>query len=196
MRYEHVICVDIDGVLGDYVDAMRQWCKAMYGEEGDLTYPDPVDYRMWILRGWPWADATAYYGDYQEAVENHLLLRENPLPHVAESLAKLRDHDWRIILSTRRRGVEAAADTVAWLYRHGIEHDGLHFGDKTDIEADYYVDDDPVTLQRMNEQGYRMLGLEHAYNRRIDTGRYPAIRMFDDWGKLTGHLLDETGNRR
>lgn len=80
----------------------------------------------------------------------------NKLPRqdVIDTLAKYREKGYRVIIHSSRRMrthrnneaavvADVAADTIAWLERHGIEYDGLRFG-KPYAENGFYVDDRTV----------------------------------------------------
>lgn len=153
------MCIDIDNTIGDFTGALREWCRNKYGDR--YAYPEPTDYRCWENEGWPWKTVEDYLADYLHAVGEGVFLLERPYPHAIETLERLQRNGWVIILSTAR-SLSAAEDTVRWIDVHRIPHSGLHFGDKTQITADVYVDDNPTTLDRLSGRG-TLMHPDHAY---------------------------------
>jgi capsule biosynthesis phosphatase len=98
----------------------------------------------------------------------------NKLPRqdVIDTLATYRKKGYRVIIHSSRRMrthqnneaavvADVAADTIAWLDKHGIEYDGLRFG-KPYAENGFYVDDRTVRpdefVQMSEDDIFKLLG--------------------------------------
>lgn len=165
-----VIAVDVDNTIGDYTTAIRAYVRDRYG----IILPNgqPATYGF---DGWPFPKP--FKQIHLEAVtRGRLYLTEQPIRHAVEALNDLHDNGIHIMIMTRREPANMQ-ETIDWLTMRHIPFDGIHVGDKTLLNADYYVDDNPTDLARLakHQPTGRLLHPNHPYCRQA-----PG-RTYTDW---------------
>lgn len=136
--------VDLDGVVYDFVAALRSWLNLSTGR--DLaTMPDAA---VWAFFSEQWGMTTS---EFLEAMSSgvaagHIFVEGAPYPGATEALASILDAGHQVHLVTDRAlpGLEevCAAATAAWVARWGIPHTSLTISaDKTVLRTDVFVDD-------------------------------------------------------
>lgn len=175
---ERILCVDVDNTLGDYTGGLRDYVTACTPR---YACPDPIAYDFTLTPDWPFTGSMRnFLWWHKRAVAAGLYRRETPYPHAAETLTRLHDNGWRIIVSTARRD-DPDGQTARWLRNNDIPYDGLHYGDKLDIRFDLLIDDRPDTLERAaRETDAIILHPDHAYCKDA-----PGL-TFHDWDEIPG----------
>ncbi len=183
-----VIGVDLDGVCGDYEDALRRSVARQHRVDPAMLPPQQTmdAYSEWGLT------PETFEAAHRRAVEEDRIFRNmKPMPDVAESLWRLSDQDVWIRLITHRllfNGIHevSAADTAWWLDHHNIPYRDLCFiGDKPDVGADLYVDDSPTHIVRLRQQGCTTIVFDQPYNRAL-----PGLRAAR-WVDIVAYVEDE-----
>lgn len=164
-----LIAVDVDNTIADYTRGLADWLTRHYpNQTGPM--PDPDVYDLDHATGWRFP--FGYRHAHASAVHDGLYHGLSAYPGVTDTFTRLRDHDWRIIIMTSRPEARAAADTRRWLRRHHIPYDGLYLGDKTLLDVDILVDDDPMLLDRVahTHPHTMLLHPDHSYCRHAAGG--------------------------
>lgn len=167
--------VDLDGVCGDYVAALRPVVAAELGcPASDL--PEPTEWDLTKV-GWGIESDEDMIRIQQKAVvdpEWEIFRRMAPIPGAVEALQALSSMGVHIhILTARmmpglRSHAKVAGDTQEWLDRHRIPYRSITFTeDKTKVLADIYIDDSPAQVLRLRAAGRRAIVFDQLYNRRV-----------------------------
>nr|WP_240542329.1 2-C-methyl-D-erythritol 4-phosphate cytidylyltransferase [Bifidobacterium felsineum] len=176
--------VDIDNTLADYTDALRDYIHETMDPD-DYPCPDPVEYDMTLTDGWPFTGRPAdYRWWHKRAVADGLYSKEQPYPHAVDTLKRLHDDGWWILIATSRRD-DMRGDTIRWLNNNRIPHDGLYMGDKTLIQASVTLEDNPTTIRRLTDLGRYVIHPDHKYCR---DEKYDS---YHDWNQLPNLLEEE-----
>ena len=183
-----VLGVDLDGVCGDYTEALRRSVAARRGVD-PASLPEQRSFGFFSEWG---LDARSYEEAHRAAVVEDRIFRTMPaLPGVAEALWRLSDAGVWIRIITHRllfnwAHETTAADTAAWLELHRIPYRDLCFiGDKPTVGADLYVDDSPRNVLALREADRRVIVFDQPYNRDLAGPR--AV----DWEQLAAMVLEE-----
>jgi 5'-nucleotidase len=175
-----VLGVDLDGVCGDYEDALRRSVANRHGWDPDRLPPQTTmdAYSEWGL------SFEAFEEAHRHAVAEERMFRTmQPLPGVSEALWRLSDAGvWIRVITARLlfNGIHeaSAADTAYWLDAHGIPYRDLCFiNTKPDVGADLYVDDSPGNVIALREAGRATIVFDQPYNRHLPG---PRARSWDD----------------
>lgn len=174
-----LVCIDLDNTLCDYTGALRTFVK----RHSDLDYPcpDPQEYDFGRLAGWPWKDEAGYRRIHQAAVSQGLYLQERPYKGAVDAVNELRNMGCVPIIVTSRN--DDYGDTKRWLDGWKIPYTSILHGDKTMIDADLWIEDDPRTLRRLGDLGKRTLRPLHAYC----ANRLPGL-TFREWREVPNLL--------
>jgi 5'-nucleotidase len=183
-RVTFILGVDLDGVCGDYTEALRRVVAADRGlDPRDLPEPRSWDFAEWDL------DRPAFERIHRQAVLHHRIFRTMPvIDGAAEALWRLSDAGIWIRVITHRLAVNwghavAVSDTVEWLDDHGIPYRDLCFlGAKPQVEAHLYVDDAPHNVAALREQGNEVVVFDAPYNRDV------AAPRAADWLEVEHHV--------
>ena len=214
MTERPLIVIDLDNTFGDYTTAFKE-CLTQMGYDGYADAPDPSDYSF-ACGGW-FADEDTFLPLHRRAVELGLYLRERPYAGALdEAYDVARRHS--VLLATSREpdetdslrwlhayGLDATTDwnldlwrdtypeTFEWTIRDSCRRDGsgirfCHIQDKTFLEADLTVEDNPHTLDRLMDKGLRVLVKRHAYNLpQCERAEQSGLGFaFDDWTQVPG----------
>lgn len=181
-----VLGVDLDGVVADFHRGLKPVAAEWLGVAED-SLPDEVSYgfREWQL------DA---YGGYEAlhrfaVKERDLFQNLPPIPGAPAVLRRLSALDVRIRIITHRLYIkwfhqEAVQQTVEWLEHHGIPYWDLCFmRDKGAVGADLYIEDSPLNIQRLRDDGLQVLALRNSTNRDLPG---PAAQ---DWQDVERQVL-------
>lgn len=166
------IMIDIDGCIGDF-SAMI----AFYINHPEL--PEPDDYSYHKATGWKdmFPTSKSFMIAFMDAIAHHGYLNEPVIGNAVEIIRKLHDDGNEIIIGTNRgfprlKKSRAALidrnahdDTIQWLDNNGIIYDNIVFTvSKHDIDADVYIEDRPVNIDKLREHGHKVIMFAHAYN--------------------------------
>lgn len=170
---DFILGVDLDGVCGDYSNALRQVVANEKGLDLDTLPPQASwDFLEWDLAPGEFEDM------HRKAVLEHRIFRSMPpVPGAADALWRLSDAGvWIRIITHRIYGnwghAVAVGDTVAWLDNVGIPYRDLCFlGAKPQVEADCYIDDAPHNVDALRASGAYVIVFDQLYNREIEGPR-------------------------
>ena len=164
-----ILGVDLDGVCGEYTEALRPVVAAHQGRSVDeLPEPTTWDFADWGL------DRASFEHLHRTAVLEHRIFRTMPVvAGAAEVLWRLSDAGVWIRVITHRLAVNwghalAVSDTVEWLDEHAIPYRDLCFlGAKPQVEADLYLDDAPHNVEALRAQGNAVVVFDAPYNQQV-----------------------------
>jgi 5'-nucleotidase len=169
--HERILGVDIDNVLADYTDGLRQIVAAERGVD-PATLPTP---RAWgAYEQWGFDDDSFIDLHRRAVVEHRIFQSLTPIPGAAEVLRRLSEDGVRIRIVTHRLYVSgthqiAASDTVQWLEEHKIPYwDLCMIARKGDVGCDLYIDDAPHNIVHLRERGHAAIVYDWPYNRHVD----------------------------
>ena len=152
-----IIGIDIDGVIRDAVEGVRQAASLRYPTE---NIPPKGD-----LDTWYWADAYPFIKDfnkfvYEDAVDDIFWHYPPPMTGALEGVKALQkmDHvEVRLITSQRGSSIDA---TFHWLADYKVRPDGIihaNSGQKADAQYHILLEDRPQTLERCHKRGRRVV---------------------------------------
>lgn len=159
------VALDIDGVLGNYLDAFT---RLVYGR----PLPEPSSYHVWEDPAWPCADEDAFLKDHASAVAKGLYHVEPCITSAAWSSQRLVTgmDGIEVDVVTSRRD-DAGTVTMDWLLYHAIAFDHVvhvrHPEQKAELGYDLVVDDDPLVLRAAMDAGALALAPRMPWTRNI-----------------------------
>ena len=155
-----IIAIDLDNTICNYTQALRDWCHQHM--DASLPCPDPTVYDFNQTPGWPWDGTTLTFQNiHEQAVNDDLYLTEQPYPHALETLRQLTNTGHQIVIATSRN--DDGTDSIEWLEDHHVLYNAILHGDKTLIDADIWIDDNPYLLNRLHMSGRKAIHPAHAY---------------------------------
>jgi len=140
------VIVDTDDVIRDFVPQLLKVYKKYYP---DHNIPKIDDINSWRLsQFFPIGDKI-----YEFFAEEHIVetfYESSPKAEAIKFLNRLKKiKGIHIILATSQHSLECKAITMQWYLKHNIPHDSIYFAeDKSEIKADYLIDDSPNQLSR------------------------------------------------
>lgn len=177
-RKKHfVFCVDLDGVVGDYDTAFREFVA----RENGLDPEQLETQEQWDFTGiWGIRDREHYIELHNKAVNEGMFAKMPLVNGVSDALWRLNDeHDIHIRIVTHRLIIKgghdrAVADTVGWLQRTREDgrpiipyRDICFIADKAEVGGDLYIDDAPHNVESLRGQGFDVIVMDHPYNRHL-----------------------------
>ena len=172
-----VLGLDLDGVCGDYLAAMRLVASDRAGVPPEQL-PDP---KNWGLEGW-FGDHAGFLSAHREAVHERRIFRS--LPVIAGAVDAIRSlaaqgHQVRIVSNRILDRVGRSlviGDTLEWLEQNGFVWHDIAFvtGDKSAVAADVNIDDSPSVIRAMVNAGRQVVVFEQPYNTQIS--HPPSLR--------------------
>jgi 5'-nucleotidase len=189
---DFILGVDLDGVCGDYSNALRQVVAAEKGLDlGTLPVQASWDFLEWDLGPGEFLEL------HRKAVLEHRIFRSMPpVAGAADALWRMSDAGiWIRIITHRLYGnwghAVAVGDTVAWLDSVGIPYRDLCFlGAKPQVEADCYIDDAPHNVDALRASGAYVIVFDQLYNRDLDG---PRAADWTEAEELVGARVAESG---
>lgn len=183
------ICIDIDNTIADTDPVLRHLIREVSHDRVRLAHEDVVCYEYWRCR-----DARGHRltsREWRTVVEEfHRDRLDEILPFrgIAGHLAQLREL-YEIHLATTRDPT-GAASTEAWLRRHGIPHDRLHFarhGEKHRIRKgfEYAIEDDREQAYAFVASGVPAIVLGRPWNH---VGPSSPVARLPDWSAIVERL--------
>lgn len=202
-----VLGLDLDGVVGDYVSALRNVVSLEKGlDPKDMS--EPVEFNMSKAAGWSIKDTAEYFSLHQMGVRKYRIYRDLPvLEDAVEALKLISEAGVRIKVVTHRLLTKGdhnivIGDTSEWLEKNNIPFSDICFvEDKAAVNADVYIEDAPHNITALqNELGVsRVLIYDQLYNRGVEgvrvTENKVAGRKFSRWARL-GAFIPELAQSR
>jgi hypothetical protein len=185
-----ILCVDIDGVLADYVDGYIDFLirKGVVG----------VEVKNIPLSTYNIAEGLSIDKGLEEMAKREF--QENggfsslPVyPQSASVLKSAREQGYRIALISARPYLEVRrihADTVKWLGDNNVPYDAIFWGkDKADIvysklypiKPKYFIEDRDKHAIELANEGIKVLLLDKEYNQGVI---HPNIVRVKDWQEI------------
>lgn len=184
-----IIGVDLDGVSGDYCEALRTFvgeAKNIPVEERSTVFPEPVDYNF---TNWPYVSED-FVKFHSEAVALGLYREMKMIPKASDTLWQLDadGHHLRVITSRfvkHGQNYRVVANTAEWLDKNDIPYRDIMFvRDKVDVYADVYIDDSPENIINLRNAGREVIIFEASYNRDL-----PGRRA-KNWDEVYAHITE------
>ena len=167
MNRQFVFGVDLDGVCGDYIAALKPFVAKELGLDPD----DLTDEVTWNCPEWG-ITKEEYEDMHARALkEQRLFLHMPTYPEVSEALWELSDQGVWIRIITHRlflSGSHAlvASDTVQWLDNVKIPYRDICFiGGKQEVGADLYIEDNPANIDALRAYDKSVIVFDQPYNR-------------------------------
>jgi 5'(3')-deoxyribonucleotidase len=162
--------VDLDGVVGDFYAAMRE-IAAEWLDRPIQSLAEDISYG---LEEWGLTEYGGYDRLHRFAVTQKDLFRiMKPIVGASATLRKLSAKGIRIRIITHRLFLKyshktSIIQTVEWLDAHDIPYWDLCFmKDKGAVGAHVYIDDAPMNIGRLREQGCRTIVFDNTTNRHL-----------------------------
>jgi 5'(3')-deoxyribonucleotidase len=169
-----ILGVDLDGVVGDFYEAMRKIAAEWLGRPIESLTRD-VGFG---LDEWGITEYGGYDRLHRFAVTQRNLFRDmEPIQDAPAILRKLSNRGIRIRIITHRLFLKyshraSVTQTVEWLDNYDIPYWDLCFmNDKDAVGAHVYVDDAPSTVIRLREHGCRTIVFSNSTNRHLSGPR-------------------------
>ena len=188
-----VLGLDLDGVCGDYLAAMRRVASDRAGVPPDQL-PDP---KNWGLESW-FVDRAGFLSAHREAVHERRIFRSLPVIEGAvEAISALagRGHQIRIVSNRILDSVGRSlviGDTLEWLANNGFVWHDIAFvtGDKSAVAADVNIDDSPAVIRALVNAGRQVVVFEQPYNTQISHPLSLRARTWAEAEPKLRRLLD------
>lgn len=167
------IGVDLDGVVYEFVDALR----SLLIWRGRIVEPVPPATHWSFYKDW--GLTTPEFLDI--LCEGIVFLTGHPTAGAIRGLVRLRNAGHTIHIVTHR-SAEAATET--WLHTHGVPYDSLTFSeDKTCVPVDVFIDDRKENYDAIEAAGI----LAFLYDRPWNAG-HPGRRVAN-WAQFTQEVF-------
>ena len=189
--------VDLDGVVGDFYDAMRKIAAGWLDKPIEALTTE-VSYG---LDEWGLAEYGGYERLHRFAITQRNLFRDmEPIKDAPAVLRKLNSHGIRIRIITHRLFLKYShrttiTQTVDWLDSWDIPYWDLCFmADKGAVGAHVYIDDAPSNVMRLRNQGCNTIVFSNSTNLKLDG---PRANNWQDVERLVMEAMEEwqTGTR-
>ena len=167
-----VINVDLDGVVYDFTDAMRE-AFDYRGWEGAGEWPDPHIWQTWDV--WPISRKDFYEVLYAEVLDGYLFRLGNLIDGAQEGMQRLKQNGFYVRIVTAKTFNDpnvtrmARHNVLRFLDLYDLPHHELVFSGrrgKGDFRADITVDDKPK-LGGWVQDGALNLLFDQPWNRTI-----------------------------
>jgi len=169
---QFVLGLDLDGCVADFYGRMREIAAEWTGRPKD----DLVQEVSYGLSEWGLVD-----GEYERlhrfaVTQRDLFTTMAPVPGAPQSIRRLGSEGVRIRIITHRLFIRhfhevAVAQTVRWLDTHAVPYwDLCLMRDKELVDANVYVEDSPVNVQRLRDANKDVIVLENSTNRSVPDG--------------------------
>lgn len=183
------ICVDIDNTIADTDPVLRRVIRRVSHDRVRLAHEDVVCYEYWRCRDSRGHRLTPR--EWRKVVEEfhrERLEEIAPFPGIVDHLAQLGEL-FKVHLATSR-DLAGARSTEAWLRRHGIPHDRLHFvrpGEKHRIPFafDYAIEDDREQAYAFVARGVPAIILGRPWNH---VGPSSLVERLPSWSAIVARL--------
>jgi 5'(3')-deoxyribonucleotidase len=163
-----ILGVDLDGVIGDFYEAMRLIAAEWLNKDPDSLTKDV----SFGLDEWGINEYGGYERLHRFAVTQRSLFRDmKPMPDAPSTLRKLSIRGIRIRIITHRLFIKyshkiSINQTVDWLDTWDIPYWDLCFmNDKGAVGAHVYIDDAPNNIIQLREQGNNTIVFGNSTNK-------------------------------
>jgi 5'(3')-deoxyribonucleotidase len=186
-----ILGVDLDGVVGDFYDAMRRIAAEWLNKPVESLTRD-VSYG---LDEWGIAEYGGYDRLHRFAVTQRHIFRDMvPIKDAPAVLRKLSNRGIRIRIITHRLFLKyshktSITQTVDWLDNYDIPYWDICFmNDKVAVGAHLYIDDAPQNIKELREQGHNAIVFSNSTNKSLPG---PRADSWQDAERLVLEALEE-----
>ncbi len=185
--------VDLDGVVYDFVGALRSYIHRTTGRP--LASMPPADSWEFWSKQWK-LDKEEFLRFYRDGILDGFIFSEGaPFPQAVESARELvaLGHELHIVTSRAIPGAEdeARAATVDWLRRIGFPYESLTIAsDKASVPTDIFIDDSMENYDRLDKAGHFPWLYTQMWN-----ASHPGRRVLS-WGEFSGIVQTTSSERR
>ncbi len=179
-----VLGVDLDGVVADYYSRLREIAAEWFDRPLDELPVDPKDISEWGIDSQEEYERIHYFA----VTERQLFATMQPIDSAPRTLRMLSNDGVRIRIvthriMTRRIHEPSIVQTVKWLDNYGIPYWDICFlGEKSAVDADCFVDDTPEQINRLVENGKRVIVYTNFTNTQIEEN--DLIRRANNWKEV------------
>lgn len=173
-----VLGVDLDGVCGDYYNALKGYCRSI-----GMHIPDHEPECWDLVEAGIFSTREEYSQSHKDAVLNGIFTSMSEIKGASDALWRLSDDEVHIRVVTHRLGANGdhgfvVGDTVRWLQAKRADgrpripfRDLCFLGTKENIESDLHIDDAPHVIEALKQTGLNVLIFDAPYNRHIEGDR-------------------------
>lgn len=175
-----IVALDLDGVMYNFHDALRQWLHQSKGIPLDLM-PEPV-YWAWDNWGWEQGGKHDKLTECNAAVDAGFLFAVgDPYEGAVEGVQALEEAGHHIhIITARGFGTRSVENTAAWLREHRIPYHSITFTkDKHLIHFDLLIDDLYDNVRATIDSGKKAALWPQVWNE-----EYEDVPRVDDWNDV------------
>lgn len=177
------IGVDLDGVLYDFTEALRQYMIDEYGYKREWL-PEPAQWNTW--ESWNIVKPT-FFRYFREGVEKGRIWRDGDIePDVLSTLLRLKNAGDTIHIVTHRngQGPMGIASTAHWLAEKEIPYDTLTFGaDKCCVPVDIFIEDNVDNYWSIERSGAVPVLFTRPWNVGVDYD-FRRVSSFEEFGDI------------
>jgi 5'(3')-deoxyribonucleotidase len=163
-----ILGLDLDGVVADFYGTIRPLAAEWLGRPLEELTESPT----YGLREWGFDGSGAEYSSFHRwaVVQRHLFGSLAPIAGAGPALRRLSDDKVRIRIITNRLFIPhfhapAVGQTIEWLDVHGIPYwDLCLMPDKTAVQADVYLEDQPDNIKALCAAGADIIIFENSTN--------------------------------
>lgn len=174
-----VLILDLDGVIYDWVGAMRSALSQYAGVEKPLF--DPNQWAVWDAWDVP---KGLFMQCWRRGIEDGWLYNYGPPiggAATVDALWRISDLEWDIQIATSRLNMfglhhQVVTQTADWLNQYRIPYRGLSFTDRKTLKGLVMVDDKPGNLETANVELALLWDMAHNRNEM----RYPRVHDMED----------------
>ena len=183
------IGVDLDGVVYDFVQALRHYIHQVTGRP--LASMGPAT--SWHFYADNWGLSLDQFLEFFHAgvAAGSIFATGVPFPGVVTGLRALLDAGHRVHVVTDRASMgpagKAEQSTRAWLADAGVPYTTLTLtGDKTSVPTDVFIEDRPEFFTALSEAGVLTYLRSHTYNAHVQCS---PCRRVPDFATFVARVL-------
>lgn len=158
------IGIDLDGVVYDFVGAIRKFVSNRYPHM-PLLDTGPT---CWDFYDVDWGmSLEAFLALCDDSVDNGFVFWDgDPIPGSVEMMRRLKNAGHTLhIVTDRSYGTKSKIATTAWLKAYDVPYDTLTFAsDKTLVRTDFFIDDKPANVKALRDAGCHAFLLDLGRN--------------------------------
>ncbi|PKK89681.1 MAG: 5'-nucleotidase [Candidatus Wallbacteria bacterium HGW-Wallbacteria-1] len=186
-RRDYILGVDLDGCVVDYYRALRPIAAEWLGKSEDEL---PMNF-SWGMTEWGIPEDGELGFDYLHrfaVVKRRIFETAPPIPLACATMRRLSDLGVRIRIVTHRLCIDnfhetALIQTARWLEKYGVPYWDICFlKDKNSINADLFIDDSPVNIEKFKAASKRVLIFGCPNNMGVQGDRA------DDWNQVYDYV--------
>lgn len=183
----NIVKIDVDGVIRNMFDNMCDIYNKEFNE--NLTVNDIWDYDVEKVFPRIKEELNISAAEYFFQVHaKELFLDSEPYDGVKESIEKLRDNGYKIVIATWQYTLENKLYTLEFLDRYEIPYDDICFTkDKWMICADWMIDDNPEFILDDKDLSSHKILIQMPYNKNTKYGNYCVS---ENLLNAVNHILD------